>query len=256
MKTERDVAENDQPLPDNQIPGVPIDIFEAGVRVLAELRDTGKYLIFLGRQTSVKLVGDPQDFLEAIANRLERAVTEEEAKKALTDIRNFCMVGSYYRAADQTVRFLEHNIYDDEFEGLKEEAKESSRQVLRDKVGCVSKHLLTVAMEHRGKRMETATGPCLEELDVELVSERHDDFRGASVKEPFLRLRLRYSEGTNSAFPFFMLAGPRWGGVGPLSVPSFEFECDESDIDLLIFRLAAAKRLLLRSEENEAEQEH
>jgi hypothetical protein len=250
------VAENDEPKPDNGLPGVSLDVFQAGVRALAELRDSGKYLVFLGRQSSVKLVGKAQDFQEALGERLQRAITEDEVKRALTDIRNFCMLASYSRAPDQSVRFLEHNIYDDEFKALATEGKESFRQVLKEKVASVSEHLLTVAMEERGKRMETATGPCVEDLDVEVVRERHDDFRGASVMEPFLRLRLRYSEGTNAGFPFFMVGGPRWGGVGPFSLPSFEFECDESDIDLLIIRLAAAKRLLLRSEQAEAEEEN
>src|SRR3712207_7351889 len=40
----------------------------------------------------------------------------------------------------------------------------------------------------------SATSPCIEEMDFDVVSEREDAYRGRTISDPFLRLRLRYSD--------------------------------------------------------------
>ena len=84
----------------------------------------------------------------------------------------------------------------------------------------------------------------MEDLDVEVVSEREDRLEDSHVTDPFLRLRLRYSEGGCLPFRLFRFSfGPR---AAFAETKSFDFECDETDIDLLLLRLKAAKELLLR----------
>lgn len=231
----------------NESHGLSLELFEAAVKALVELRDSGKYMVFLGRQTSVKFVGELQEFQRALTEGLHREVSPDEAKKALREVRNFHKATVHFQRASQIVEFLERNIYDEEFGALDDEEKTRLRELLSAKGRLVSEHLYTGAMKQRSQRMETATAPCVEELDVELVKDRHDELRGSNVGQPFLRVRLRYSEATVAAHPYLIFGPPPWGGVGPFCLPSFEFECDESDIDLLIFRLTAAKNLLLES---------
>jgi len=247
------VAEEKQSETGGELPGQPLDVFEAAVEALVELRDSGRYMVFLGRQTSVKFIGELQDVRHTLGKRLEREVSEDEAREALVEIRNFCKATAFFETPERTVHFVERQIYHDEFGELDEPARKGFRDLLEAKIGLVSEHLYTDAIKQRSRRMESATGPCLEELDVEVVEERHDDFRGRKVGERFLRLRLRYSEGSLLGSSWFLFSVMPWGGVGPHSAASFELECDESDIDLLIFRLTAAKRLLLRSKKEPEE---
>ncbi|HUT95281.1 MAG TPA: hypothetical protein VMY37_37855 [Thermoguttaceae bacterium] len=247
------MAEESQSQSSRELPGLPLDVFEAAVHALVELRDSGKYMVFFGRQTSVKFIGELQDVRDTLGKRLEREVSGDEAKDALVEIRNFCKAAAFFETSERTLRFVEHQIYDDEFERLDEPVRKEFRDLLQAKIALVSEHLYTDAIKQRSRRMESATGPCLEELDVEVVEERHDDFRGRKVGERFLRLRLRYSEGSLLGSSWFLFSVMPWGGVGPQSAASFELECDESDIDLLIFRLTAAKRLLLRSKKEPEE---
>lgn len=248
------MAEENQSETVGELPGVPLDVFEAAVQALVELRDSGRYMVFLGRQTSVKFIGELRDVRDTLGKRLEREVSEDEAKEALVEIRNFCKATAFFETPKRTLHFLEIQIYEDDLRQLDDPAKKAFRGLLEAKIGLVSQHLYTDAIRERSRRMESATGPCLEELDVEVVEERHDDFRGRKVGERFLRLRLRYSEGSLlGSSSWFLFSVMPWGGVGPHSAASFELECDESDIDLLIFRLTAAKRLLLRSKKEPEE---
>ena len=93
---------------------------------------------------------------------------------------------------------------------------------------------MTDALKDRLLRFRSVTIPALEELDAELVWERHDRFTGKHVDVPFLRLRLRYSDRIGPGIgdlPFFL-----WG-QSSATPKSFELECDLSDLDLLQQRL-------------------
>ncbi len=66
------------------------------------------------------------------------------------------------------------------------------------------------------------------------------------MSRPFLRIRLRYSEKTSfDPVIWFMTSvfGPT-ANRDALPVKTFTFECDSTDIDLLLFRLTEAKQRL------------
>ncbi len=248
------VSETDEPRSPNELPGLPLDVFNAAVEAVADLRDSGKYMLFLGRLTSVKLIGEPRQFGPALAERLDRAVNDEEAQAALTEVTNLCRLVLSHVESSAVLSYLERSVYRDETEELDDEQKKRFRQMLESKLRIVSERLYSDAVRARARRIETATGPCLEEIDVELVEQRIDQVRGAKIKDPFLRVRLRYSSDNTSVLPFSLFQGP-WGSFVPFRLPSFEFECDETDIDLLISRLTHAKTLLTSRDESDSEEE-
>ena len=252
--SEEHVSETDEPRSTNEFPGLPLDVFEAAVEALADLRDDGKYTLFVGRLTSVRLIGEPRQFGPALAERLDRPVHDEEAQTALTEVTNFCRLALSHTESSAVLPFLERNVYRDETEELDDEQKKRFGQMLESKLRIVSERLYSDAVRARARRMETATGPCLEEMDVELVEQRIDQLRGEKIEDPFLRVRLRYSSDNTSVLPFSLFQGP-WGSFVPFPLPSFEFECDETDIDLLISRLTHAKTLLTSRDESDSEEE-
>ena len=248
------MAENEQPKPTRDLPGLSLDLFRTAVSALADLRDNGKYMVFLGRRSSVRFIGEVREFQERLTECLRREVSPAEADKALIEVRNFCQAVSGIGKVARVVSFLEENIFDDDFEDLDENGKAAFRELLKAKAELVSDRLYTRILKHRARRMRTATGPCVEDIDVEVVQERHEDLHGTTIEEPFLRIRLRYSEERSPDFPFFLLPlmPSPWGGPAFLPTQSFEFECDESDIDLLVLRLTAAKDLLMKSAKDAA----
>ena len=96
-----------------------------------------------------------------------------------------------------------------------------------------------------------ATTSCLEDVDMEVVSEQQDNLRRMRVAQPFLRLRFRYT-GSVSYMPWAYRAP--WGGVGPLPCDAFEFECDDVDLDVLLCRLLDAKRLLASAQHTDKDE--
>lgn len=235
--------------------GLPPDRFEAAVDALVQLRDTGKVLIFLTRRGSVKLVGEIDDFREEFSVRArDNSIDLEQSKKAQDEIRQLTSAIVKIPNTEAVLDYLER-IYRDDLPTKRDRAlKEEFRRRQQTKIDIVSRKVVTDEMKHRAKRLATATGACVEELDYEIVSEREDSYRGRSVKDPFLRLRLRYSEGAKGdlqylGYIFLSFEGPE-GNVAP----GFEFECDLSDIDLLLKRLGEAKQRLLRLPDSESEE--
>lgn len=228
------------------LPGLSLDDFSAAVRALVELRDTGKFLVFLGRRALFRIVGSTDDFRSRLAEYRKGEVKLQDAEKAIREIRNYCNMWRTFQDEKQIVSFLQSNVFSGAVGKLKGDAKKEFRQQQEEKIRLVSHQLFTDAMRQRLARLETATSACVEDLDAEVVRQRSDDLRGQKIPEPFLRLRLRYSvEDECVAFPW-MWSFP-WNASVPAGIRSFELECDESDIDLLMTRLTEAKKVLLET---------
>jgi len=234
--------------------GLPTDRFEAAVEALVELRDTGRLLIFLTRRGSVKLVGDIEDFRqEYIARAKDNSIDQEQSKKAQDEIRQLTSVIIRIPNPDSILDYLER-VYREDFPPTEDPAlREEFRRRQAPKIDIVSRRIVTDAMRQRARRLATAVGACVEELDCEVVSEREDSYRGRTVNDPFLRLRLRYSEGSKRDLPYFGYFLVSFEVPEANVAPGFEFECDLADIDLLIKRLNDAKRRLLRLQEPKGE---
>lgn len=155
---------------------------------------------------------------------------------------------------DRLLSFLEGVVYDDEVENLGETEKERFRERERAKFELIRARLVTPAIRQRSSRMRTSTSPQLEEVDSELITGRRDLTKDETVDEPFLRIRLRHSRPQSSEFPWMFMPGVLWGDGSHLSFESFEFECDESDIDFLLHRLTEAKKRLSETVDGIAEE--
>lgn len=233
---------------EKQFPGLDLEPFEHAVTAIAELRDSGKLLVFIGRRSSVRIIVDADDFGPAYAEALEREeVSQNDADSALKEVTLYlCLINSI-DAPERAADYLEKAPYEKESAALDENGKKELRQLLEAKARLVSEKLFTPAMRDRSRRIATATAPCLEDLDVEVIRERRDEYSGRTLDVPFLRLRLRYSRG-EASFPFNLFLSSPTGPPFALETDSFEFECDLSDIDLLLLRLGVAKTLLTHAQ--------
>jgi len=227
------------------LPGVSLSEFDAAVKVLTKLRDEAKYTIMLTRIGAVRTVGAPEDFWQAFSQGANRETDRQAIGKILSEIRNFCQLRVFFPKADQAVEFLTDRLYSDTFEKLDEPNKTTFRDQLIQKLE-LALGLLPTGYKERQRRLETATGACLDDLDAELVKERRDEYQGVKVDQPFLRLRFRYTAAADELSCLWI--GP-WGGPKTRPSKSFELECDEVDIDVLMFRLAEAKKMLLSAVE-------
>lgn len=236
--------------------GLPVELFEAGVDALVKLRDSGKFLLFLPRRNWVRFVGEFDDFKAAFAQESEdEESADADAKSVLREIR--ILLGQRLKSADadldsvssRVIQTVTHLIETGKDEG--EQAKFG--ELLKAKLSIIEEKVMTNALRRRAIRMETAGSGCLEELDAEIVRERRDELSELVTDVPFLRLRFRYSETPlQDVLPFF------FGLISPDKVEptdSFELECDESDIDLMIRRLVAAKQRLIDASNVTAESE-
>jgi hypothetical protein len=234
-------SKTDENIPDTSLPGVPLADFEAAIRVLKTLSDGGKYTIMLARTGAVRLVGAAEDFRQAFATEVNRDTAVSSVGKVLSEIRNFCQLRAFFAESSVAMNFLKENIYDDAFKELTAPLATAFEDCLAKKLE-LAISLLPTAYKQRQRRLLTATVACLEDVDAELVEKRHDDYQDIKVDQPFLRLRFRYV-GANDELPCLM-HGP-WGGARSSPSKSFELECDEMDIDVLMFRLAEAKKMLV-----------
>ncbi|MBL8853310.1 MAG: hypothetical protein JNK57_04985 [Planctomycetaceae bacterium] len=235
-----------------ELPGVPFERFEAGVRALVELRDRGKFLVFLARRRSAQLIGPSEEFIQRLSAELNLLTLEaSDASEVFEEIRQFLSsrIGMH---SDRVVSFLLNSVYDDKDGKLSAGDKQRLRETLKKKVALVEQELYTPSLQTREQRFGSTTAACLEDLEFELLSERSSASQKDPFRDPFLRLRLRYSKGTEDVqkFGFLNFWGPNPFATSELH--SFEFECDESDIDLLMLRLTAAKRRLLASREEKS----
>ncbi|MCX7424579.1 MAG: hypothetical protein NTW96_02955 [Planctomycetia bacterium] len=227
---------------ETKLPGVALAAFDAAVQKLKTLRDDGKYTIMLCRTGVVRIVGDIEDFQEPYLEAIGREGKTQEVEEVLAEIRNFCQVTGFFKDVSAAAGFIVDHVYGDEVKKLSKSDKPTFRAQLKRKLELAGE-LLPPASKQRQRRLQTATTACLEDMDVEVIQERRDDYQGLKVEQPFLRLRLRYTDSRGAeTFPWFF-RGP-WGSSPFTSSKSFELECDEVDIDVLLFRLREAKTLL------------
>ena len=236
------------------LPGLPLEVFKAGIQAVEELRNTGKYQLFLGRQSSLQIIGADQDFFEALRTQdLCREFDEEQAGEVLQELRRYARAYGQFPDNDGLVSFLTRVVYSDEYEALDAKGQETFRNTLKAKLQLVKDALYTDSIRERRQRLKTATVPCLEHVEFELVTERRSPSVHPRTEGPFLRVRLRHSIDSPDRFGFFGPFSLSWGGLDLTGLPSFEVECDESDIDLLLLRLSEAKDFLLSARESEKE---
>ena len=231
--------------------GVSIQRFEAGVEVLKNFVDEGRFILFLPRLNWIRIIGDRSEFHAGLAKvETEEAADRKEANSILSEIRTVLGAVVRYQDSEQILRdYLLKYVIETDVEY--EEASSEVKDVLNEKIECVRDKLPVSSLIRRARRLETAGSSCLEDLDVEVIKERRDEIKNAEIDEPFLRLRLRYSDAENQMFsPFFMLAPP---GFQVDRGKNFEIECDATDIDLLMKRLAAAKKRLIEADAPEKE---
>jgi len=226
-------------------PGVPLDLFTAAVDAIADLRDSGKAVVFLRGNGEVRIVGlslSETEFAQQLSERLKGVVpSSSEVQKTLTEIERFLSVVVATDNETEAARRLLYSLLKEFGESSEIDPGNPAHEHVLKKVQAAGK-LATNALKDRLLRFRSVTIPTLEELDAELVWERHDKFTGKHVDVPFLRLRIRYSDRTGPGIgdlPFIL-----WGQISA-SPKSFELECDLSDLDLLQQRLGEARQMLL-----------
>lgn len=225
--------------------GVPVDDFEATVDALQQLCQEGKYQIFLAREGAFKFVGEIDELRLDLGKKFGADVIDRKRiARCLQELKMLLQVCIVSPTPATAVNFIETRIYDDDFAKVKKDPvqTENLRQILQQKVNAVFGKLLSDAFRERFKRLESAVGPVLEDIDVELISRRRSPVNDADINAPFLRIRLLHTTRGNSAF--FV---PAWIANPARDMHTFDLECDETDIDLLIRRLLQAKELLSKA---------
>ena len=234
--------------------GLPVEQFQAAVEALTRLRDQGKILVYYSRRSSLRLIGDVEDIRIALAPGLTGNAAAVRTTEILAEIQTSVNHAIRFDSLETAARIIEKSHFDESSprRQTKQKATDEERQEFYNlqiaKLEAAVKALVPAEVRERIARLSTSTGPCLEDLDYELIQERRDSLRQQKVVAPFLRLRLRYSDIRQEQY----LGGILFGGFQTPSVASsFEVECDLSDIDLLIKRLSDAKQRLLQPETEE-----
>lgn len=226
-----------------KLPGVSIATFEVAVKVLNELRDKGEFLPFMSRTGTVRAIVDIERFREALALSLvDQELGKKLPREALDEIETMLTILCSNVRDERMAKMLMQYAYDDEADELADDQKEKFEGFLQEKIASLKSQFNLTVLKERARRIATASGPCLEDLDVEVVNQRFDELANKKIQTPFLKFRLRYTEpGSLSSMLRFAPPGIR---LPALDAKGFEFEGDETDIDLLIRRLRAAKDAL------------
>jgi hypothetical protein len=191
-------ADKEQPLP-----GLGLEHFKAAINAIKILViDSAKFLMFLSRPGRVRLIGDLDTFSKAFAQQLKQDQVESSvAQEALEEVANFLQLCVALPSTKGRVRFLEEQVFEDWSKSNGADLP-NFRNLLEEKIKYVENQPFLKRLSRRRERLSTAVGPCLEDMDVELISERQDQFIDQAVKQPFLRMRLRYSVVGEIGFPF------------------------------------------------------
>lgn len=228
------------------LPGLEMDVFKAAVDALAELRKAGKFLFFYAKRNGLRLVGEQRVFRECLNEKLgDRTIDEKGAAAALREVHRFARVIIALENDDTAAGFLRNHVYEDKSEKMSEENKSRFDEQLRLKASH-ARQLIDTTLRERERRIRSATGPMLEDVDSEIVLERHDHLDDETIDSPFLRLRFRYTETTGYEPSYFWPSLP-WSNIldaRDTNIAAFELECDETDIDLMLLRLREAKKRL------------
>jgi hypothetical protein len=224
--------------------GVEYQKLETAVQVLKALLAEARYAVLLTRMGAARFAGDPSDFRRSLSEKMGRDIDDQEAKEVLSEIKRFSRLISTVDDLEKALRFLEGGTFAEAFKKLPGETeKEELRATLRKKLRLVL-DLLPPAFRDRKNRLRTATDASLEDVDIELVRERRDNYQASTLDQAFLRLRFRHTDGSGLDLPWYLLPSLSLTEDLPWPCKTFLLECDETDIDFLIFRLREAKRAL------------
>jgi hypothetical protein len=222
------------------VPGQFPDRFKEVVDTVADLRDSGKVLIFLGRSRPARIIGMGAKYEELVEDSLRKKEVGEDFSKEFGELAKILRFMSRARNVADTVSACMQMDSDNKVEAKQ---KNQINEALTKRVEVVFATLFVESLRNRAKRIDTATTPTLEELDYEVVAERLVENSDQCILDPFLRVKLRYVERGTQSFPQFIF-------LGDISEKScFELECDESDLDFLMLRLSAAKNRLIKARE-------
>lgn len=225
--------------------------FKGALEAVQALVQAGKLLVMSDFTGSVRfVVDDVQDFANEYRKKPSaKRMDDKEAREVLEELRGFFQLALFTQREEQRFKVLEEQFYPGSKKLLPNQ-KGREHRVWREKFEIVEQHRIYRGLSEREKRLQAATAPCIVDVDAELVRTRRIALRNRQIDVPFLRVCLRYGRQGELAFPFTNLRFHPWDDMtGVLQAKTFEFECDKSDIDLLIRRLLAAKLLLAHESE-------
>jgi len=236
--------------------GVALEEFRAGVSAVVELRDSGKLLIFVSPQAGVRFIVDSEAFAaayEASLGEQKPAAQAAQVESEVADLLSLDLSGGGVEGGQQWAEFT---LYAAGMREMEEATKGDARKLIRDKLSILEESAVTEGLRQRVRRLGVTRSPALEDLDVEIVSEKTDNIAEEVVPGPLARLTLRCSDKGTAGFP------ARWPGRVPSPVAGsaqprdFAVEVDETDMELLLRRLREAKAMLSKALERGSKEEH
>ena len=175
------------------------------VQRFVNLRDGDKISLFVGRENSVRVLGDIKKYTDT---PLEPDLDKKTAAEGLEEIRQIVEAlltnnGSAERAAEYLAEMDIRRVASEPSEEVDRRTAYKAHYVTKA-VLCQERLELKV-LQVRSQRLATTRGAVLEDMDMEIISERRSQLDDRVINEPFLRLRLRYSEPNNTPFRFSFL---------------------------------------------------
>lgn len=229
-----------------ELPGLALAQFKAAAEATEEWAELPGCLLFVSRPHWVRFIGDTDAHDELFREKLKSAESQEvDPKEARKELRSFLQIWLATPEPESQLEFIVNQAYGKKAEALDDKGRSQLEKLVRDKLACLEGARFTQGIRSRIHRLDTCVGPCFEDVDTEVITRREDRVEREDIDQPFLRLRVRYTVRAEEAFPLFI--GSPWGPRFPIPTKSFELECDERDIDLMIQRLSAAKETLRRS---------
>jgi hypothetical protein len=220
---------------EEQNTGFPLDTFFQAIEVVAQLRDQGELVIFFTRSRAVRLIGHLTKFRSKFLTVSKSGeISQEDAESVLEEIEQYLSAYAHSMDTPGALRLLRYAPVNSTYGG---ELKGAARAAVEKKLVHSVDRLFTDTLRRRVKRLKESLGLCFEDFDSGITYLRGKE--DGRLSEPFLRVRIRRSPPSRHEFPFFF-----WPAAAD-AAPSVEFDCDESDIDVLVHRLLAAKESLV-----------
>jgi hypothetical protein len=224
--------------------GVPLEHFRAAVEVLAQLRDSGRLIVFLSPRGTVKFIGDDEIFDRTFSQKFgDAAVSPDERAKAKNEVRSVLLGLLVFGSSSND--FLERSVYEGKLERAEGEMKSRLKEELDIRKNLVTERLVTRALKERNDRLSTSRGDCLDDLEVEVITERYLKASDTRLRGPFLKLQFRVFTGISPAPLLVHTFREILGGSGK----TIELECDETDLALMEDRIRSFREMLLKATE-------
>lgn len=231
--------------------GVPLSVFKTGVDAMEDLVRRDEAVVFISRPYRVRFLVDLAVWGDAFHQRLGKQLTEQPASATLSvDVKTEilrCLQACLMWESSPALLLEDQLTFRLALSRLPSEQKSEGMKVVEKKAAYVRDHLLTTPMRERVIRLSAAAGPCPEELDVEVVTERLNYSSDRYSPQPFIRAHLRYTQADGVDAYTLKAWGQSAFSADIIPTHTLSMELDETDIDLLVERLLTAKRLLLSS---------